>query len=148
MEHLRSIARGTRKLFGIKYHRITGRGDDKQPYDRTAAQNAAAQHAIHFLGQYREQICLRCRVNIWPRIRRSKSLSSLLRPGLRTAISLYGSIRVTPRFIPNSVRQPCGCVKSRDDMRQTARNAQTLATAYSNNSPVSFCWHNQVTGRF
>ena len=89
-----------------------------------------------------------CRVNIWPRIRRSKSLSPLLPRGVRTAISLCGSIGVTPGFIRSSMRQPCGCVKSRDDMRQTARNAQTLATAYSNNSPVSFCWHNQVTGRF
>ena len=49
MEHLGSIARGTRKFSGVKYHRITGRGDEKQLYDRTAAENAAAQHAIHFL---------------------------------------------------------------------------------------------------
>ena len=45
MEHLGSIARGTRKFSGVKYHRITGRGDQKQVYDRTAAENAAAQHA-------------------------------------------------------------------------------------------------------
>ena len=56
MEHLGSIARGTRKFSGVKYHRITGRGDEKQLYDRTAAENAAAQHAIHFLEQCREQI--------------------------------------------------------------------------------------------
>src|SRR5206468_11055774 len=37
-------------------HRITGRGDEKQLYDRTAAENAAARHAIHFLEQCREQI--------------------------------------------------------------------------------------------
>jgi len=56
MEHLGSIARGTRKFAGVKYHRITGRGDDKQLYDRTAAENAAAKHAIHFLEQRGEQI--------------------------------------------------------------------------------------------
>src|SRR5919106_1235976 len=56
MEHLGPIARGTRKFSGVKYHRITGRGDEKQLYDRTAAENAAAQHAIHFLEQCREQI--------------------------------------------------------------------------------------------
>ncbi len=56
MEHLGPIARGTRKFSGVKYHRITGRGDEKQLYDRTAAENAAARHAIHFLEQCREQI--------------------------------------------------------------------------------------------
>jgi 1,4-alpha-glucan branching enzyme len=55
MEHLGPIARGTRKFSGVKYHRITGRGDEKQLYDRTAAENAAAHHAIHFLEQCREQ---------------------------------------------------------------------------------------------
>src|SRR6516225_6709937 len=48
MEHLGSIARGTRKFTGVKYYRITGRADEKQLYDRTAAENAAAQHAVHF----------------------------------------------------------------------------------------------------
>jgi 1,4-alpha-glucan branching enzyme len=56
MEHLGSIARGTRKFSGVKYHRITGRGDEKQLYERTAAENAAAQHAVHFLKQIHEQI--------------------------------------------------------------------------------------------
>jgi 1,4-alpha-glucan branching enzyme len=56
MEHLGSIARGTRKFSGVKYHRITGRGDEKQLYDRTAAENAATQHAIHFLKQCRQRI--------------------------------------------------------------------------------------------
>jgi len=56
MEHLGSIARGTRKFSGVKYHRITGRGDEKQLYDRTAAENAAAQHATHFLEQCHQQI--------------------------------------------------------------------------------------------
>jgi 1,4-alpha-glucan branching enzyme len=56
MEHLGPIARGTRKFSGVKYHRITGHGDEKQLYDRTAAENAAAQHAIHFLEQCHQQI--------------------------------------------------------------------------------------------
>ena len=57
MEHLGPITFGMRKFSGVKYHRITGRGDEKQLYDRTAAENAAAQHAIHFLEQCRQQIC-------------------------------------------------------------------------------------------
>src|SRR3954452_16278422 len=56
MQHLGSIARGTRKFSGMKYHRITGPGNNKQQYDRTAAENTAAKHAIHFLEQRREQI--------------------------------------------------------------------------------------------
>jgi len=56
MEHLGSIGRGIRKFSGVKYHRITGPGNEKQLYDRTAAANAAVKHAIHFLEQRREQI--------------------------------------------------------------------------------------------
>src|SRR6266704_3766767 len=56
LEHLGPISRGTRKFSGVKYHRITGRGDEKQLYDRTAAENAAARHAIHFLEQCHQQI--------------------------------------------------------------------------------------------
>src|SRR6266540_2082805 len=56
MEHLGPIARGSRKFSGVKYHRITGRGDEKQLYDRAAAENAAAKHASHFLEQRRQQI--------------------------------------------------------------------------------------------
>ena len=55
MEHLGSIARGTRKFSGVKYHRITGPGNEKQLYDRTAAENAAAQHANQFLEQCHKQ---------------------------------------------------------------------------------------------
>jgi 1,4-alpha-glucan branching enzyme len=40
----------------VKYHRITGSGDEKQLYDRAAAENAAAKHARHFLEQRRRQI--------------------------------------------------------------------------------------------
>ena len=56
MEHLGPIARGTRKFSGLKYHRITGRRDEKQFYDRAAAETAAAKHASHFLEQRRQQI--------------------------------------------------------------------------------------------
>jgi 1,4-alpha-glucan branching enzyme len=56
MEHLGPFARGTRKFSGLKYYRITGRGDEKQLYDREAAENVAVQHAIHFLEQRREEI--------------------------------------------------------------------------------------------
>jgi 1,4-alpha-glucan branching enzyme len=55
-EHLGSTARGSRKFSGVKYHRITGPGNEKQLYDRTAAANAAVKHAIHFLEQRREHI--------------------------------------------------------------------------------------------
>jgi 1,4-alpha-glucan branching enzyme len=57
MEHLGPIARGTRKFSGIKYHCITGHGDDKQLYDQAPAEDTAAKHAIHFLEQRRQQIC-------------------------------------------------------------------------------------------
>ena len=56
MEHLGPVARGSRKFSGVKYHRITGRGGEKQLYDRAAAENAAAKHASHFLEQRRQQI--------------------------------------------------------------------------------------------
>jgi 1,4-alpha-glucan branching enzyme len=45
-----------RKFAGVKYHRITGRGDEKELYDRKAAENGAARHATNFLEQCREQI--------------------------------------------------------------------------------------------
>ncbi|PYL53169.1 MAG: DUF1957 domain-containing protein, partial [Verrucomicrobia bacterium] len=56
MQHLGPVARGTRKFSGVKYHRITGRGNEKQLYDRAAAKNAAAKHATHFLEQRWQQI--------------------------------------------------------------------------------------------
>lgn len=55
IEHLGPIARGTRKFSGVKYHRITGSGDEKQLYDRTAAEDASVKHATHFLEQRRQQ---------------------------------------------------------------------------------------------
>src|SRR6266581_8369266 len=56
MEHLRAIVRGHRKFAGVKYHRITGRGEEKELYDREAAEKAAETHAVHFLEQRRQQI--------------------------------------------------------------------------------------------
>src|SRR2546421_344214 len=55
MQHLGPVARGTRKFSGVKYHRITGRGNEKQLYDRAAAEKAADAHAAHFLEQRRTQ---------------------------------------------------------------------------------------------
>ena len=56
MEHLGPVARGIRKFSGVKYHRITGRGDEKQLYDRVAAESAAAKHARYFLEQRQQQL--------------------------------------------------------------------------------------------
>jgi 1,4-alpha-glucan branching enzyme len=56
MEHLGPIARGHRKFTGMKYHRITGRGEEKELYDREAAKKPAEMHAVHFLEQRRQQI--------------------------------------------------------------------------------------------
>jgi 1,4-alpha-glucan branching enzyme len=57
LEHLGPVARGFRKFSGIKYHRITGRGAEKDFYDRAAAETAAEAHASHFL----EQQCAKIR---------------------------------------------------------------------------------------
>ena len=80
------------------------------------------------------------RVNIWPRIRRSKSSSPLLRHGVRTAISPFGSIRVTPGSIRNSSGskknerparkygcQVAGQPRKRSDLPGTHRRAQEPA---------------------
>src|SRR6266403_6221532 len=56
MRHLGPVARGTRKFSGVKYHRITGCGNEKELYDRAAAKLAAAKHATHFLKQRWQQI--------------------------------------------------------------------------------------------
>ncbi len=56
IEHLGPIARDHRKFAGMKYYRITGRGGEKELYDREAAEKAAETHATHFLDQRREQI--------------------------------------------------------------------------------------------
>ncbi|HET9418131.1 MAG TPA: 1,4-alpha-glucan branching protein domain-containing protein [Chthoniobacterales bacterium] len=56
LEHLGPVAAGRRKFSGLKYHRITGRGPEKELYDRAAAEHRAQTHAAHFLEQRREQL--------------------------------------------------------------------------------------------
>jgi 1,4-alpha-glucan branching enzyme len=55
MEHLGPVARESRKFSGVKYHRITGRGTEKELYNRAAAESAATKHAAHFVEQRRQQ---------------------------------------------------------------------------------------------
>ncbi len=47
---------GTRVHTGIKYHRITGKTDAKEPYDPDRALDQAARHAAHFLSDRERQI--------------------------------------------------------------------------------------------
>ena len=47
---------GTRVNTGIKYYRITGQTDDKQPYDPDQARQTAARHAGNFLFNREQQI--------------------------------------------------------------------------------------------
>ena len=56
LEHLGPVARGMRKFSGVKYHRITGPGEDKALYDREAAEKAADTHATHFLERRQWQL--------------------------------------------------------------------------------------------
>jgi 1,4-alpha-glucan branching enzyme len=56
MEHLGPIARGSRKFSGVKYYRITGRGEEKELYDREAAEKAVEMHAAHFVKQRQRQL--------------------------------------------------------------------------------------------
>ena len=56
LEHLGPVTHGTRKFSGVKYHRITGAGGQKQLYDPVAAERIAERQAIHFLEERRRQI--------------------------------------------------------------------------------------------
>src|ERR1700688_2308846 len=47
---------GIRSLLGIKYYKITGRTDHKQPYDPKAALHKAAEHAGNFLFNREKQV--------------------------------------------------------------------------------------------
>jgi 1,4-alpha-glucan branching enzyme len=47
---------GTRSLLGIKYYKITGRTDDKQPYDPRVALERAADHAGNFMFNREKQV--------------------------------------------------------------------------------------------
>ena len=55
-QHLGPVGHGTRKFSGIKYHRITGPGDEKELYDPVAAEEVAETQALHFLEERRRQI--------------------------------------------------------------------------------------------
>jgi 1,4-alpha-glucan branching enzyme len=46
----------TPRFTGIKYHRITGGGAEKQLYNRAWAESAASAHAEHFLESRRQQL--------------------------------------------------------------------------------------------
>jgi 1,4-alpha-glucan branching enzyme len=56
MEHLGTVSHGIRRFSGVKYHRITGPGDEKELYDPLAAERVAEAQAIHFLEERRRQI--------------------------------------------------------------------------------------------
>ena len=56
MEHLGPIARGSRRFAGVKYYRITGHREEKELYDREAAEKAVEMHAAHFVKQRRWQL--------------------------------------------------------------------------------------------
>jgi len=56
LEHLGPVAHGTRKFSGVKYHRITGGGGEKELYDPVAAERIAERQALHFLAERRRQI--------------------------------------------------------------------------------------------
>jgi 1,4-alpha-glucan branching enzyme len=56
MDHLGPVARGIRKFAGVKYHRITGRGPDKELYDPAAGAKMAEAHAMHFLTERYRQL--------------------------------------------------------------------------------------------
>ena len=47
---------GDRKNTGIKYYRITGKGNHKEPYDPYWARERAAEHASHFVWSRERQI--------------------------------------------------------------------------------------------
>jgi 1,4-alpha-glucan branching enzyme len=57
LEHLGPVGQGTRKFSGIKYHRITGFGNEKELYDPVVAEEVAERQALHFLEERRQQIC-------------------------------------------------------------------------------------------
>src|SRR5437667_191208 len=56
LEHLGPVAHGTRKFSGVKYHRITGAGGEKELYDPAAADKVAETQARHFVAERRRQI--------------------------------------------------------------------------------------------
>jgi 1,4-alpha-glucan branching enzyme len=55
-EHLGPVSNGSRKFSGVKYHRITGPGEEKELYDPVAAERVAEIQACHFVDERRRQI--------------------------------------------------------------------------------------------
>ncbi len=56
LEHLGPVGHGTRKFSGVKYHRITGPGEEKDLYDPVTADKVAETQARHFVEERRRQI--------------------------------------------------------------------------------------------
>ena len=58
LEYLRPYlpGQGQRAMLGIKYHRITGPGEKKLPYDAMLAAGRAREHAAHFLQARETQV--------------------------------------------------------------------------------------------
>jgi len=56
LEHLGPVGFGSRKFSGVKYHRITGPGNEKELYDPVVAEEVAERQALHFLEERRHQI--------------------------------------------------------------------------------------------
>jgi 1,4-alpha-glucan branching enzyme len=56
LEHLGPAGQGTRKFSGVKYHRITGNGDEKEFYDPVAADKVAERQALHFVQERRRHL--------------------------------------------------------------------------------------------
>lgn len=54
MDHLHHA--GIRTFTGLKYHRITGKGDWKEPYHPGWARDRAAEHAGHFMFNRQKQV--------------------------------------------------------------------------------------------
>lgn len=49
---------GIRRFTGLKYHRVTGPGDQKEPYDPARARQKAEFHAADFLSNRRKQVAM------------------------------------------------------------------------------------------
>ena len=59
---LQPFATGARRTAtGLKYHRITGATDEKQPYDPARARARATEDAAHFVDSRRAQVAWLCR---------------------------------------------------------------------------------------
>jgi 1,4-alpha-glucan branching enzyme len=56
LEHLGPVARSTRKFSGVKYHRITGPGEEKELYAPAATESVAEMQALHFVDERRRQM--------------------------------------------------------------------------------------------